>query len=229
MSGVATREETVLAFDVLKTSDPAFSVDMNQRIVAWNDAAEQVLGYPANLVIGTPCASVLNLHQTIGNHICRDHCAAVHNARRGRPTRTFEMQATTRQGELKWLSMSTVIAHSASGQKRVVHFFRDVTAQHRVDERLSRAVARVQASSGEPAAQPLQVAQRGELLALQPLTARELDTLRLLARGLPTNEIAATLGISRITARNHVTKLKEKLGVATRLQAVVVASQLGLV
>jgi PAS domain S-box-containing protein len=229
MSGVVTREETVLAFDVLKTSDPAVSVDMNQRIVAWNDAAELALGYPADLVIGSLCAAVMGEHQTTGTQMCREHCAAIHNARRGRPTRTFEMQATTRQGELKWLSVSTVIAHSASGQKRVVHFFRDVTAQHRLDERLSRAIARVQASSGEPAAQPLRVARRGEALALQPLTPRELDTLRLLARGLPTSEIAATLGISRITARNHVTKVKDKLGVATRLQAVVVASQLGLV
>jgi hypothetical protein len=43
MSGAALKHENVLTFDMLKTSDPAFSVDMSRRIVAWNHAAETVL------------------------------------------------------------------------------------------------------------------------------------------------------------------------------------------
>jgi two-component system nitrate/nitrite response regulator NarL len=51
----------------------------------------------------------------------------------------------------------------------------------------------------------------------------------LLACGLTTDAIAATFGISPVTARNHITKIMEKVGAATRLQAVVIASQAGLI
>jgi DNA-binding CsgD family transcriptional regulator len=63
----------------------------------------------------------------------------------------------------------------------------------------------------------------------RPLTPREHEVLRLLVGGLGTGEIASTLGISRVTARNHVTNVMEKLGATSRLQAVLLASERGLV
>lgn len=64
--------------------------------------------------------------------------------------------------------------------------------------------------------------------SLDHLTPREQEVLELLAQGMATVEIALALGISRITARNHVTRVIEKLGVRTRLQAVLAASRRGL-
>jgi DNA-binding CsgD family transcriptional regulator len=60
------------------------------------------------------------------------------------------------------------------------------------------------------------------------LTARELEVLRLLARGLSTREIAAQLVISRKTARNHVQNIYAKAGVSNRAQASVFAIRHGL-
>jgi DNA-binding NarL/FixJ family response regulator len=57
------------------------------------------------------------------------------------------------------------------------------------------------------------------------LSKRELEVLRLLAAGLSTQEIAETLTIRPLTARNHVSRLLTKLGVENRLQAVVYASR----
>jgi predicted ATPase/DNA-binding CsgD family transcriptional regulator len=48
------------------------------------------------------------------------------------------------------------------------------------------------------------------------LTGRERDVLRQLARGATDKEIAATLGIARRTASNHVTALRRKFGVSSR-------------
>jgi DNA-binding CsgD family transcriptional regulator len=61
------------------------------------------------------------------------------------------------------------------------------------------------------------------------LTERQLEVLGLLAEGLSTGEIAARLGISVTTVRNHVANLIAALGVHNRLQAVIAASRAGLV
>jgi PAS domain S-box-containing protein len=60
------------------------------------------------------------------------------------------------------------------------------------------------------------------------LTARQHDVLRLLDEGLGTAELAAQLGISVETARNHVRALLRELGVHSRLEAVAVARRHGL-
>lgn len=60
------------------------------------------------------------------------------------------------------------------------------------------------------------------------LTAREVDVLRLLARGLSSKEIAAHLVISPKTARNHVEHIYTKAAVTNRAQASVFAMRHGL-
>ncbi len=60
------------------------------------------------------------------------------------------------------------------------------------------------------------------------LTARQYEVLQLLGEGLGTREIAARLGVSEDTARNHIRALLRELGVRSRLQAVVTGYRLGL-
>ena len=60
------------------------------------------------------------------------------------------------------------------------------------------------------------------------LTAREVDVLRLLARGLSNKEISAKLVISPKTARNHVEHIYTKTGATSRVTASLFAMQHGL-
>ena len=62
-----------------------------------------------------------------------------------------------------------------------------------------------------------------------PLTERELDVLRLLARGQSNKEIAAELSIAENTVRIHVGHILQKLAVEDRTQAVILAFQTGIV
>jgi DNA-binding NarL/FixJ family response regulator len=52
------------------------------------------------------------------------------------------------------------------------------------------------------------------------LTVRELEVLRLIARGLPNKQIAAELGISLRTVEGHLNNIFGKLGVASRTEAI---------
>ena len=63
---------------------------------------------------------------------------------------------------------------------------------------------------------------------LTALTERERQVLECIARGLDNAEIAAALALSEKTVRNHVTRVFDKIGVAHRYQAIVLARDAGL-
>jgi DNA-binding NarL/FixJ family response regulator len=64
---------------------------------------------------------------------------------------------------------------------------------------------------------------------VEPLTAREIDILRLMAKGNNNREIAETLVITEGTVKNHITNILGKLGVRDRTQAILKAQSLHLV
>ncbi|HUJ87845.1 MAG TPA: alpha/beta fold hydrolase [Burkholderiales bacterium] len=63
---------------------------------------------------------------------------------------------------------------------------------------------------------------------LAALTERERQVLEGIARGLDNAEIAAELALSQKTVRNHITRVFDKIGVAHRYQAIVLARDAGL-
>jgi DNA-binding NarL/FixJ family response regulator len=94
-----------------------------------------------------------------------------------------------------------------------------IRAAHRGELLLDPAIARSLVSSLRAESREGPVAE---------LTARELEILRLLARGKANKEIAAELQISERTARTHVSNILGKLGLASRTQAALWAVGHGL-
>lgn len=107
-----------------------------------------------------------------------------------------------------------------------------VTRDRGIDE-LACAVEAV--SKGEPVLSPAATAvlARGqrpdERLPGPVLSARELEIVSGLARGLTNRAIAEELFLSVHTVRNHIQRICRRLGASTRLEVVVIAAREGLV
>jgi DNA-binding NarL/FixJ family response regulator len=93
-----------------------------------------------------------------------------------------------------------------------------IRAAHRGDVEIDPAVARLLTAS---------LRASRDHAAASALTARELDVLRLIARGEPNKAIAAKLGITERTARSHVSKILAKLQLTSRTQAALWAAREG--
>jgi DNA-binding NarL/FixJ family response regulator len=63
----------------------------------------------------------------------------------------------------------------------------------------------------------------------RPLTEREVEILRLIAKGLSNNEAAGVLGLSRATVRTHLEHIYDKLEVTNRVEAVTEGLRKGLI
>jgi len=64
---------------------------------------------------------------------------------------------------------------------------------------------------------------------LRPLTEREIEILRLIAKGLSNNEAAGVFGLSRATVRTHLEHIYDKLEVTNRVEAVTEGLRKGLI
>jgi DNA-binding NarL/FixJ family response regulator len=83
--------------------------------------------------------------------------------------------------------------------------------------------------SGKRHIPPRIAARLAQRMSRPELTARELEILEMLAKGLTNKQIGAVFQISGNTARNHVNSILEKLEAADRTEAVSVAVQQGII
>ena len=206
-----------------------------QRIVLWNPAATGIFGYSPSEALGGMRVEDLVPERFKAQH--RAGMARYLETGRGRyldANRLLDLPALAKTGEeiRVEFSLSPIGLKDGNGGAYVLAIVRDVTMRNRAEEYAARLLRHL---SGEPASEPdalpevsserhvpLQEAQEAKL------TDRELQALRLLALGKTNRQIAQEMLVSVSTAKVHVGRIIEKLGVSDRTQASVRAVELGL-
>ncbi len=218
-------DETKFFFD---TSDGVVAVNGDQRIVLWNGGAYGLLGYKPEDVLGRYCYEVLGGRDESGRIFCQAHCRNIMAVRRQELEGSHDLLVRTKDGQDIWVNVSTIRVPSRRKDLCVlVHLFRDASRQKEMErfvEQFRSKVASLSVSGGLGA-----TASTPTFLPVQTMTPREQEVLRLLASGASTEAIARKLGISPATARNHIHKVLEKLGVHSRLEAVTLALRNGVI
>ncbi|HYZ88009.1 MAG TPA: response regulator transcription factor [Myxococcales bacterium] len=125
---------------------------------------------------------------------------------------------------------SGYLLKGASGAK-VVDAIREVNAggsviQPSLARRLLRHF-RVEDDATVPA--PAATYELREEPPMRPLTEREIEILRFIAKGLSNREAAEVLGVSRATVRTHLEHIYDKLDVTNRVEAVTEGLRIGLI
>jgi len=194
----------------LRTADGLFVTNGDQVITHWSEQAERILGVSASEAIGRTCFEVMVGRDFEGQPFCRSECPVTRNARKLRPVKDYEI-VVDRNGQRQVINNSVLLWPEQDG-RAVVHLFR----------RSKAAALPVRRALGQK--------RREEgALSHSPLSRREIEVLRLLAGGLRTAAIAEALGVSVYTARNHLSSVMRKLNARSRVEAVVAASEFGLV
>ncbi len=204
---------------VASTSEPSFAVDDGALIIAWNSAAERLLGVEESAALGMPCHEVVNGRDVFGNRFCGENCALAAMARQREPSRQFELDVQGACGnELRVSVFAMVVRGSRPDRFTIVHLLQPIATQFRSSDSLSRASADQIRSINKPATPDAPA-----------LTRRETEVLRWLEQGAQTNDIARNLGISIKTVRNHIQNIFHKLNAHNRLEAVCTARRHGLI
>ncbi len=205
--------EATLDQALARAGDGAFVVGADGRIVLWNQSAEKILGHTPREVIGRPCCDVFVGRDENDNRLCYQGCHVMTLVRMAEPVQSFDMRTRTKAGKPVWLNIS-VLSRPNNGKAgpMTIHLFRDVTA---TKELLTFVQDRL-AAAGPGGERPD---------AVNVLTRRELEVLRLMMQGLNTAGAAEKLHVSRATIRNHVQNIFGKLKVHSRLEAVAYATK----
>ena len=205
-----------------------YAVSVDQTIIFWNRAAERILGYPSDEVLGRRCYEVMNgLGPGSLTPECLGGCPSMRYLRTGLIPATARLRMLCSSGERKWVTVTPmVVAGILGGAPLLVHLFDD--SQETEDYSQAEGSLRDALLAGGAnilSDHPPAPASPGQAPAL---TRRELEVLRLVALGRETHRIADELGISRHTVRNHIRNLRHKLDASTKLDAVVAGIRLGI-
>jgi len=197
----------------------AFAMDRHEKIIYWNAAAEKLLGWSADDVLGKPCFAVLAGRDPFGNLYCMRDCAIVRTAVEGAVPEPFFMEVSRKRGGS--LRVKVRVVPLPSGAKNIT------CVMHLVDRgdaaELDRLVGALRVAA-KPTADP---APADPLISVSPLTTREREIVVLLSNGYAALNIAAKLNLSHATVRNHIQNILRKLEVHSQVEAIAVAFRRG--
>jgi DNA-binding CsgD family transcriptional regulator len=208
------------------TSDPAFAVDADGLIVAWNQAAATLLEVPASEAVGRPCRDIIRGSDECGP-VCSRDCMVRQALQNHHPIRNFDLQIETVNGR-QWCNTSVVVAENGGSTNHfALHIMRLIDLRKRLEILVRDFVV---SNTNVPAEEAVAMISSTRAAGREAeLTRRELEILRLLSKGHSTVAVARLLHISSTTVNNHVQHMLRKLDAHNRLEAIRRAEHAGLI
>jgi PAS domain S-box-containing protein len=111
------------------TGSGVWAVDASQRIVFWNQAAQDLLGFTPDQALGQLCYQLLAGQDTQGQPFCQAECRRIQRARQRDPVQGFEMLVRGQDGELSRIGVSIVVIPVGAQDNTpaaLVHIFRPI-------------------------------------------------------------------------------------------------------
>ncbi|MCI0487071.1 MAG: LuxR C-terminal-related transcriptional regulator [Blastocatellia bacterium] len=211
---------------VTSTSDPAFAVDGQGRVAAWNRGAEELFGIPGDEAMGKPCGELVKGTDECGP-VCSENCCIQQAVHDHHPVGNFDIQVETREGK-KWCNVSVLtLDEDSSTRPYALHIIREIDMRKRLEVLMREFIVKG-TDLPEEASRAIRSTTRAPARDAD-LTEREIEILRLLAEGETTVKVAEKLHISRVTVNNHIQHIYRKLDVHTRLEAIRRAEIAGLI
>jgi PAS domain S-box-containing protein len=206
------------------TADGVFAIGSDHRIIFWNKAAQDILGFNSKEVLGEYCHNVIFGRTESGEVLCSKSCCVMDSIEKGKKVKNFDTLAHTKAGAPVWINVSIIAIPSRHEDLNIaVHIFRDITQRKREQILIKKIISTMKPE--DQAEKDLYI-NKITTLSSKPrnkLTRREYDVLRLLAEGRSAKDIAEELYISWSTARKHIQNILTKLGLHSKLEAVTYA------
>jgi PAS domain S-box-containing protein len=195
---------------LFSTGEPAYAVNHDGVIKAWNPAAEREFGYRPSEALGYYCWELLAGQDLYGNRYCCSGCPLREAAFDRQVTNSNEMFLRTSSNELRRYRITRLLMSRRDGVDLLAHL-------------CHREGRSTQSDVGTDAAATSSTNGNGHALTL-----REREILSLLAEGHSTREMASNLCISPATVRTHIQNIFCKLKVRNRVAAISRGRELGI-
>jgi PAS domain S-box-containing protein len=204
-------------------ADPAFVATVGGEICFWNAAAEKLTGYASAEVLSKTCGEVLTGKGALGTAVCGGECSVQRFASRTETVPTFDLEITTRSGQQKWVTVTTLVFEDSRLHRRLLaHLLHDITDRKAIEHAFSRVLELskevISVANGSARPSPIEA-----------LSEQEARILRLFAEAKNSSQIARELNITPPTLRNHLHAINQKLRTHNRLEAVLHAIKRGLI
>ncbi len=174
-----------------------YAVDADQRIIHWNPAAEEILGYKSEDVAGLRCYEVCaSLAPNGTSPICIEGCPSLALASQGIKPPVTQVRMRCSSGERKRVSVIPLIVRAGHDEDGavIIHLFHEGTDEGQII-RVTESVRGLMMSDDD----------------LRPLTPSELRVLRMVASFIEDAEIADRLSVTLHTVHAHIRNARKKL------------------
>jgi len=180
---------------------PAIVADEDGRVEYWNSMAADLLGLDHSDTEGRRCWELMRFKSPDGKRLCQARCTVQKHARAGRLQRHKAVLVKVNGDPAMDFDLVSVAVSPPRGRRcAILHLLRPMP-----ETTAAETTGAVSPKKPSP---------------LELLTPREWLVLEHLAEGMGTDAIAEALFVCRATVRNHVSAILSKLGVHSRIEAI---------